>query len=376
MIIDDDGMELLQRELPSWFERILRSRSSRFTRSRPGPSNFRPPQVTANLVAPNGEEYRLLFVRTRITVLGILAWPATQVAVLTLAVLAAVATSLLLARYLSLPIVRLQRATRALSAGAFETRVGKPFDQRKDEVGTLARDFDTMAERIQALVTDKEVLMRDVSHELRSPLARIRVALALAQLKANESAQADLTRIEKETERLDSLVGQILSWARLRSPSSELHGDVDLSALLSEVIANAEFEYPNTKIVFAKPPATRVRGNADELSSAVENVLRNALIHSGPDNEVEVQLIPGREQVELRILDRGPGIAEDDLDRIFEPFYRVDESRDHQNSGYGLGLAITASIVTRHGGHISARNRSGGGLEIVLQLPARQNGSS
>lgn len=369
MIIDDMDQDLLGRELPSWFERMLRSRSAR-PRPGPGPTSFRPPQITTNIVAPSGEEFRLLFVRTRITVLGILTWPATQVAVLILAVIAAAITSLLLARYLSLPIERLQRATRALTAGALETRVGEPFVARKDEVGTLARDFDAMAERIQTLVTDKEVLMRDVSHELRSPLARIRVALALAQRKANDTAQPDLGRIEQETERLDSLVGQILKLARLKSPSSAPRKEpVDIADLLAEVVADARFEHPDVDVELAAEAMPELRGDPVQIKSAVENILRNALIHSGSRARVEVGAALASGQVVITIRDRGPGIAEADLERIFEPFYRVDESRDHQQSGYGLGLAIAARIVTRHGGRIAAANRPGGGLEIAIRLP-------
>jgi two-component system sensor histidine kinase CpxA len=366
MIIDAAGKDLLERPLPQRFEMLLNSPSQRPPSS---PRNFRNPQFTASLIAPDGSEYRLLFVRTRVTVLGVLTWPATQLAVLTISILAAAATSLLLARYLSSPIVRLQRASRALAAGALETRVGGPFNRRKDEVGTLARDFDTMAARVQALVDDKDTLLRDVSHELRSPLARIRVALALAQRKANDASQSDLTRIEQETERLDSLVGQILTLARLRSPLMGKREPLDLSELVREIIANARFEHPNVAIELDAADVPKIRGDRSELGSAIENVIRNALVHAGR-SPVRVVLRKARQGVEIRISDRGPGVAEENLKRIFEPFYRVDPSRDHQRGGYGLGLAIAASVVARHAGTIEARGGAEGGLEIVLVLPA------
>jgi two-component system sensor histidine kinase CpxA len=298
----------------------------------------------------------------------VLTWPATQLAVLTISILAAAATSLLLARYLSSPIVRLQRASRALAAGALETRVGGPFNRRKDEVGTLARDFDSMAARVQALVDDKDTLLRDVSHELRSPLARIRVALALAQRKANDASQSDLTRIEQETERLDGLVGQILALARLRSPLTGQREPLDLGELIREVIANARFEYPNVAIELDAADTPDIRGDRGELGSAIENVIRNALVHAG-QSPVRVVLRKARQGIEVRISDRGPGVAAENLKRIFEPFYRVDPSRDHQRGGYGLGLAIAASVVARHHGTIEARGGAEGGLEIVLVLP-------
>jgi two-component system sensor histidine kinase CpxA len=366
MIIDAAGRELLDRPLPQIWEMLLNSPSQQQPSA---PRNFRNPQFTASLIAPDGSEYRLLFVRTRVTVLGVLTWPATQLAVLTISILAAAVTSLLLARYLSSPIVRLQRASRALAAGALETRVGGPFNRRKDEVGTLARDFDSMAARVQALVDDKDTLLRDVSHELRSPLARIRVALALAQRKANTASQPDLTRIEQETERLDGLVGQILTLARLRSPLTGQHEPFALNELVREIIANARFEHPDVAIELDAADVPEIRGDRGELGSAIENVIRNALVHADR-SPVRVVLRKARQGVEIRIADRGPGVAEGDLNRIFEPFYRVDPSRDHQRSGYGLGLAIAASVVARHHGTIEARGGAEGGLEIVLVLPA------
>jgi two-component system, OmpR family, sensor kinase len=366
MILDPEGEDLLGRPLPQRFEQLLRSRSFR---PHSAPSNFRPPQFTSNLVAADGSELRLLFVRTRVTVLGILTWPATQVAVLTLSILAAAATSLLLARYLSSPIVRLQRASRSLAAGALETRVGGPFNRRKDEVGILARDFDAMAERLQALVNDKDTLLRDVSHELRSPLARLRVALALAQRKANDASQSDLGRIEQEAERLDALVGQILMLARLRSPLAGRHEVIKLDELVEEVVANARFEYPDVELTLETKELPNISGDRVELTSAIENVIRNALLHAGASGPVRVTLEATGRDMKIRVTDRGPGVAAKDLQRIFEPFYRVDPSRDHQRSGYGLGLAIAASVIARHKGRVQARNGADGGLEVTLTLP-------
>jgi signal transduction histidine kinase len=370
LVIDERGNDLLGREIPNEWRRYLgystfRSRYGEFGADR----NRWERRPTDDIVGPNGTVYRFLFVPTGVTLLNILALPTTQVAVVTLAVIMAAATSLLFAKYFSSPIVRLQRATRALAAGALDTRIGKPFDRRKDEVGTLARDFDAMAEQIQALITDKEVLIRDVSHELRSPLARIRVALALAQRKAETPAQQDLERIEQETERLDQLVGQILALARLRSSPAERHEDIDLEDLLREVVEDARFEHANAKIAFEPKPVPSVSGDAGELASAVENVLRNALLHSGTDSDVRVELDRAGNQVLITVADSGPGVPEAELKRLFEPFYRVDPSRDHQQSGYGLGLAIAARIVEKHGGTVEAKNRPGGGLAVSFRLP-------
>ena len=368
MIIDENRNELLRRELPERFNRLLNPRPRS---GRRGPGNLRPIQLTPSLVAADGQEYRLLFVRTQITVLGVLTWPATQLAVLALVVLAALATSMPLARYLASPIMRLQNTSRALAAGALETRVGEPFTRRKDEVGTLARDFDTMAERIQELVTAKETLLRDVSHEFRSPLARIRMAVALAERKASKSSQSDLLRIEHETERLDELVGEVMALARLRSQPIAKNERIALDELVSEIVDNARYEYPEAEIRYEARDVPRLKGDRTALTRAIENVVRNALNHSGPmeNATVEVNLQAAAGRIEICVADRGPGVPDSDLERIFEPFYRVDESRDHQSGGQGIGLAITASVLELHGGRIVARNRSGGGLEVKLELP-------
>jgi two-component system sensor histidine kinase CpxA len=374
-ILDEDGQDLLGRELPRQARFFLGAQSRRFEDSRFDNTSMRnriSPRLTEVLFAPNGEAFRPLFWTTRVTLLNILALPATQLGVVTLAIIIAAGTALLLAKSFSSPIVRLQRATRALAAGQLDARVGAPVDQRKDEVGTLARDFDAMAEQIQALINGKEMLLRDVSHELRSPLARIRVALALAERKADDSARQDLERIDQETERLDQLVGQILTLARLRSSSLDQPVDVNLKELVTEVVADASFEQPDTHIAFEAREAPVIAGNPGELASAVENVIRNAVLHSGPDSKVEVRLKTTPREITLTVADNGTGVPNDDLKRLFEPFYRVDSSRDHKQSGYGLGLAIAARIIERHGGKVDARNRPGGGLAVSFRLPTRR----
>jgi signal transduction histidine kinase len=366
LVTNERGDELLGRAMPRELARLLVTRP--FVRPQ-APPNLRPMQLTPHLIGPNNEEYRLLFARAPVTVLGILMWPGTQVAVLAIALLAAALTSLALARYLSSPIVRLQKASRALAAGALETRVGRPFDRRKDEVGTLARDFDKMAERLQALVTDKETLLRDVSHELRSPLARIRVALALAQRRADAAVQPDLGRIEREAEKLDDLVGQVMTLTRLRTATEPRRDVVRIDELITEVVDDARFEHPETTVEYCSSGEVQLLGDPVGLKSAIENVVRNALIYSEPGKPIEVHVDAGLGQVVVRVLDRGPGVPPDDLRRIFEPFYRTDKSRDHAHGGQGIGLAITARVMELHGGTVEARNRAEGGLEVRLKLP-------
>ncbi|HVY65741.1 MAG TPA: ATP-binding protein [Gammaproteobacteria bacterium] len=366
LVTNERGDELLGRAMPRELARLLATRPFR----RPAtPPNLRPMQLTPHLIGPNNEEYRLLFARAPVTVLGILMWPGTPVAVLSIAILAAAIMSLLLARYLSSPIVRLQKASRAIASGEFGARVGQPFDQRADEVGTLARDFDTMAERIQALVTAKETLLRDVSHELRSPLARIRMALALAERRAGPEALPDLQRIEREAEKLDALVGQVMTLTRLRTATAPRQDPVRLDQLVSEVVDDARFEHPASRVELSTSGPIEVRGDADGLKSAIENVVRNALIYGDPAQPIVVEAKANGGEALVRVMDRGPGVPEPELARIFEPFYRTDKSRDHRKGGQGIGLAITTRVTELHGGSVIARNRSGGGLEIDLKLP-------
>jgi two-component system sensor histidine kinase CpxA len=357
LVTNERGDELLGRAMPRELRALLNFRPPGRRPDRP--PNFQGVQLTPSIRGPDGEEYRH----------GILMWPGTRVAVLSIAIFAAAVMSLLLARYVASPIVRLQKASRSLAAGALDTRVGAPFTRRRDEVGTLARDFDAMAERIQELVTAKETLLRDVSHEFRSPLARIRMALALAERRAGEASRPDLTRIEREAERLDALVGQVMTLTRLRTTDAPPRDIVRLDAVIGEVVEDARFEYPDARVEYAPTGAVELRGDGNGLKSAIENVVRNALTYGDRTKPIVVQLDVAGDTATVRVLDSGPGVPEAELKRIFEPFYRTDKSRDHRQDGQGIGLAITARVTELHGGTVTATNRAGGGLEIAIELP-------
>jgi two-component system sensor histidine kinase CpxA len=365
-VFNERGDELLGRATPRELARLLATRPFR---PQPPPANLRPRQPAPILIGPNDEEYRVLFNPAPFTFLGVLMWPGTPVAVISIAILAAAAMALLLARYLSSPIARLQKASLALAAGSLDARVGQPFTLRKDEVGKLARDFDKMAERIQALVTDKETLLRDVSHELRSPLARIRMALALAQRRADAATQPNLARIEREAERLDALVGQVMTLTRLRTATEPRREVLRLDTLVAEVVDDARYEHPKTRVDYSTNGEVQLLGDPDGIKSAVENVLRNALAYSDPAQPIEVRVETNAREAAVHVLDRGPGVAPEDLAKIFEPFYRTDQSRDHRQDGQGIGLAITARVTELHRGSVRAVNRPDGGLEVVLKFP-------
>jgi two-component system sensor histidine kinase CpxA len=282
-----------------------------------------------------------------------------------------------LARYLSRPVAALRTATRRLTGGDLTARVGSSVGRRPDEIGDLARDFDVMAERVETLIGSQRRLLRDVSHELRSPLARLEVALELARQRAGEAAGPPLDRIEREAGRLEEMIEQLLTLERMETeagaPESAL---VDMAALVREVADDAEFEARTrscTVELAAGEPAA-VSGSTEQLRSAVENVIRNAVCYTAEGSRVEVRHsvveADGRHQVEIRVRDRGPGVPDEDLEHVFEPFYRVADARDRSSGGTGLGLAITRRAIEIHGGTVEARNHPEGGLEIIIRLPA------
>jgi signal transduction histidine kinase len=278
-----------------------------------------------------------------------------------------------LARYLTAPVTTLRGVVRSLAGGDLSARVAPAIAARKDEIGDLARDFDGMAARIEALVGAQRRLVRDVSHELRSPLARLAVALELARRRAGDAAGEQLDRIALEASRLDAMVGQLLTLSGLEAADAPAEREaVDLGALAEEVAADAAFEASARGVTVSAEKVTScaVQGDAGALRSALENVLRNAVHFSDTGGTVEITVAPEGGATVVRVCDRGPGVPAEHLGDLFQPFFRVEEARDRQRGGAGLGLAIAERTVRLHGGTIAARNRTGGGLEVEIRLPA------
>jgi two-component system sensor histidine kinase CpxA len=229
-----------------------------------------------------------------------------------------------------------------------------------------------MADQLRANRGAITQLLRDISHELRSPLARMRVALGLARQPAADLAR-QLDRMEREIERLDSLISQVLKLARLHGTDAPFAREtIDLGELIDEVVRDANFEgaVKNCLVRLQGASNAAINANRDLLRSAVENVLRNAVRYSPAGASVDVSITRPDGGLALLIRDRGPGVPEKDLERIFEPFYRVAESRDRDSGGEGIGLAITAQVMKAHGGSATAVNHPDGGLEVRLRLPA------
>lgn len=281
-----------------------------------------------------------------------------------------------LVRYLTAPLISLRGATQQLAAGDLAARTGADKSRRHDEVADLGRDFDVMASRIENLVEGQRQLLGDISHELRSPLARLRMAGALGRRQIESGAAgAEFTpafeRITRETARLDALIGQLLDLTRLENGGHGEREPVDVAALLAEIAADAQFEADsqNKRVVITRADPFCIEGERTLLSSAIENVVRNALRHTPADSSVEIALEKTANGAQIRVRDHGNGVPEETLERIFEPFFRVEEARDRQSGGAGLGLAIVQRAISAHGGSVRARNLEAGGLEVELELP-------
>ena len=344
----------------------------------PPPGNFRPSRAAPQIVAADGSVFTVLSVPRRPSIFGALSLPGISLTILCIALVVSALTSWWLARHLSAPIRRIQEGARALAAENLDAgarpgyRVSAGLEGRRDELAVLARDFDAMADRLRANRSAITQLLRDISHELRSPLARMRVALGLArQPPADLSRQLD--RLEREIERLDSLISQVLKLARLHGTDAPFTREAfDLDEVIEEVVRDANFEgaVKNCRVRLQSAASAAVNGNRDLVRSAIENVLRNAVRYSPQDASVDVAVARSDSGVAIVIRDRGPGVPDSELERIFEPFYRVAESRDRDTGGEGIGLAITSQVMKAHGGSAKAANSQGGGFEVRLSLPA------
>ncbi|NUQ26980.1 MAG: HAMP domain-containing protein [Acidobacteriaceae bacterium] len=281
----------------------------------------------------------------------------------------------LLARYLTTPILRLREASQQLASGNLSTRAAPAISLRKDELGDLVRDFNSMATRIEELISRQRQLISDVSHELRSPLARLNVALDLGrERKGNDPA---FDHMEEDLGLLDEMIGRLLTIAKLDMSAQQVPmTEVDVTALVLQVVRNAEFESRESSGVvrIVAEQQCFLHGNAELLQSAVENVVRNAIRYSDPGTAVEVSLTCDGSLMRLAVRDHGPGVPEAELLRIFEPFYRVKDARDRQSGGAGLGLAIAERVVRIHGGTIRAENVLPHGLQIEIVMPQYREG--
>jgi two-component system sensor histidine kinase CpxA len=281
---------------------------------------------------------------------------------------------LILARHIAAPVRTLQTAARRIADGELSVRAFPAICPRNDELADLAHDFDRMADRIQSLVRKQQELLGDISHELRSPLTRLSVSLELMR-----RGEADgVERMQMDLDRLDDLIGQILTLTRLEAsgdrPTSAL---VNLRHIIQSVVEDAAIEGRSDEksVVITAAEDCWMTADAALLRSCIENVVRNAIRYTIPRSEVSICLSMDCEDrsrpARIVVSDRGDGVPQSALPRLFEPFYRVSKARDHKSGGTGLGLSIAQRVTTLYGGSIAARNREGGGLEVEIRLPAR-----
>jgi len=282
----------------------------------------------------------------------------------------------LLTRMLTRPIRQLQESSKQLADGDLSARSATSVSERKDELGDLGRSFDHMAESLAGLVNHHKQLLRDISHELRSPLARLQVALELARNEAGDKAGDELDRIGLEAERLNALIGEVLTLARFEQGAVQAENkSLQLHEIVKALLVDAAFEaeYVGKQVILLEIESCQVFGDPLWLSRALDNIIRNAIRHTKAHGQVEVSLQCEGRDVVIIVRDFGEGVDEKLLSDLFEPFFRVSEARERHNtaqdSGYGLGLAIAKQAIALQHGTIHARNHAQGGLEVVITLP-------
>lgn len=374
-VLDERGRDILDRPVPFGMMRNIRRHSEHLRRHQfdnSDPRNLRRSRPHPQLVASDGSVYTFL-VSPSHAPHSVWATADARWLLLVVALLASGVVSYFLATAISRPVTKLRHATVALADGDLDVRVADSVGQRRDELGLLGRDFDSMAESLQRASTRQTELSRNISHELRSPLARMRVAVELAKQKLGD--MPEFNRLDTEAERLDALIGQILSYTKLDASPDTDPEPIELADLVGEVVENVNYECKAEGIdgisVVAQIDASPViRGHLDAMISAIENIVRNAVHHSPPGSDVKIRLSQDDENALIEIRDHGPGVDEEDLGRLFEPFFRTQKSAETKNSrGTGLGLAIAERAVAVNGGTLSARNHPDGGLLVLVRVP-------
>ncbi len=276
-----------------------------------------------------------------------------------------------LAWYFAAPIRHLRRGFDAVAYGGLDVRVAPGMGGRRDELADLGRDFDRMTERLQSLMGAQKRLLHDVSHEMRSPLARLQAAVGLARQQPDKLS-GSLQRIERESERMNQLIGELLTLSRLEAGVTGAIEAVDMGELLREIVEDARFEGSARQVGvdFQSGPMAEVQANSELLHRAIENVVRNALRYSPEGGDIRIEA--GRRDggvFHIAVSDCGPGVGADETEIIFRPFFRGATHR--AGEGYGLGLAIARQVVAASQGTIRAGNRQNGGLVVAIDIPTR-----
>lgn len=361
-IINDQGKDFLDRPVPKMLlKRVYQS--------------LKEPDHPAirEVITPQGEQLLVFIPRRGHPVMqrGKLFPANLPVLPLWILLLGSLVFSVGLALYITNPLRHLRDATQQFADGQLDSRVMNKMANRRDEIVDLARDFDHMAEQVQQLIAGQKRLLNDVSHELRSPLARLQLAVALGRQQPDQ-VEAMMLRVEKETERLDTLVGELLTLSRLEAEVERHVEDYfDLDGLVALVCSDAQFEADEQgkTVVFESYGEHPIKGNIELLRRALENMVRNAVFYTADRGEVRVTLNQVNDELVLKVCDQGRGVKEAELTSLFLPFVRIGQDQNSDVPGYGLGLAIAARAITLHKGTITADNNEAGGLCITVKLP-------
>jgi two-component system sensor histidine kinase CpxA len=341
------------------------------------PRHQGPPLMLQATTGPSGAKYILFSERASLPFMNFMRGGILTQALRLLAVALAVAlVCLALAHYIASPILHVQSVSRRIASGDLSARVQGRLTSGRDEIADLSKDFNLMAEQIETLLHSQSQLLQAISHEMRSPLARLTLAVGLAKSASVPESDGLFDRIETEAERIEQMLSQLLTLARLdRGAASFPRTTVELSLLLSDIVSDASFEGSVTQrsVILTHADPCVVEGSEALLRSAIENVIRNAVRYTRESSMVEVSLklnsIAGRDLAVIHVTDEGPGVPFTELSKIFKPFYRVSSARERETGGIGLGLAIADRAVHLHQGSVSARNRTEGGLDVEIRLP-------
>ncbi|MEM9384445.1 MAG: ATP-binding protein [Pseudomonadota bacterium] len=364
-VIDPQGQDVLARPLP---RRVAEVYKGERAHSSPG-LHVNTEGLAGYTVIGDDQLFPLAQVLVR---------PGGRYFILGVALVVSALISVLLARFIVLPVRRIREAGRRVADGDLSVRVAHTVGNRSDDIASLARDFDRMTEQVEGSLLDQQRLMRDVSHELRSPLARLLALISIARQRAavDDSASAtQLDRMEHELNRVDELISSILVFAKLDS-AQQLHKQpVDLVDLLENVVDDASLEAhaQGKEVQLLTSPDQLVMPLDSEIASAFENVVRNAVRHTPPGSPVEVAIARSADGVCVTVDDQGTGVPADVLPQLFAPFFRVEEGRRTRSGSGGLGLAIAERSVRLHGGDIVAGNRPEGGLRVTITLPLSES---
>jgi two-component system OmpR family sensor kinase len=366
-ILDKNSQDILGRQIPDAYAEFIKT--SVIEGSDAASATFRPVRLAPELVGPDNERYFFLVLPKGISLWGS---PATLLGLGIAALLVIASVAWLIARSVGRPIGELQLAVGELSAGHTDARVPATIAERNDELGDLAASFNSMADQLESLISGREQLMREMSHELRSPLTRLQTAIALAA-QTDSLADAERARIDLEIQRMNHVIGEMLRYSSLDVRVKMRRRLVRIGKLLTELVDMEQVEAAGRRCQNRQSAEKNliVVGDPELLKRGFENVLRNAIRFAPPDSTVEISARYEADNIIVEISDRGPGIATAELTKIFEPYYRSSKNND-KSIGTGLGLAIVNRVFARHAGNVIALHHDGGGLTLRISIPAAE----